>query len=360
MRRYYIDNIRWMTGLLVVIYHVIYMYNGVTKVGVIGPFSELQYQDAIQYLLYPWFMVILFIVSGMSSRYYLENHSIRQFVRDKTRKLLVPSTIGLFVFQWIQGYFNMKISAAFMTMPDTMPKIVLYLIIVLSGTGVLWYLQMLWLFSMILAVFQKNEKGKIYQLCKKVNVWWFIALVIPLWFAAQIGNTPIIAVYRFGIYGFSFLLGYFLFCQDKVVDRLCPYWQVLSVTSLILGGIYTYCYFGENFAVEPVVNAPLAILYGWITILAIFAVMKKWCDRQTSVTAWFTRKSFGLYVFHYLPLSVVAYLLDCYAKMPTSLVYLFSGIAAYAGGYLLFEIISRVPLLRWCVLGIKKEKNNVS
>ncbi len=28
MRKYYLDNIRWVTVVLVVIYHVIYMYNG--------------------------------------------------------------------------------------------------------------------------------------------------------------------------------------------------------------------------------------------------------------------------------------------------------------------------------------------
>ena len=26
MRKYYLDNIRWMTVILVVVYHVIYMY----------------------------------------------------------------------------------------------------------------------------------------------------------------------------------------------------------------------------------------------------------------------------------------------------------------------------------------------
>ena len=27
MRKHYLDNIRWMTVILVVVYHVIYMYN---------------------------------------------------------------------------------------------------------------------------------------------------------------------------------------------------------------------------------------------------------------------------------------------------------------------------------------------
>lgn len=102
-RRIYLDNIRWITVVIVVIYHIIYMFNGVQPFGVIGPFKKHQLQDAFQYVVYPWFMALLFVVSGMSARYYLEKHDTKTFVREKTRKLLVPSTIGLLVFQWILG-----------------------------------------------------------------------------------------------------------------------------------------------------------------------------------------------------------------------------------------------------------------
>ena len=75
MRKTYIDNIRWMTVVLVVIYHVLYMFNGVVTSGVIGPFTSVQYQDAVQYVVYPWFMLLLFVISGMSARFYLNRHS---------------------------------------------------------------------------------------------------------------------------------------------------------------------------------------------------------------------------------------------------------------------------------------------
>ena len=107
MRKHYIDNIRCVTVLLVVLYHVIYMFNSVITEGVVGPVSAFHGQDVIQYLLYPWFMVILFLISGMSAKYYLDTHSVKEFVRARTRKLLVPSTIGLLVTGWMQGYYNM-------------------------------------------------------------------------------------------------------------------------------------------------------------------------------------------------------------------------------------------------------------
>jgi hypothetical protein len=40
------------------------------------------------------------------------------------------------------------------------------------------------------------------------------------------------------------------------------------------------------------------------------------------------------------------------------IVYLLVTIAAFAGSYLLYEIMSRIPFLRWSVLGIKKKNKS--
>ena len=66
MRKVYLDNIRWITVVLVVIYHVIYIFNGVIQHGIIGPFSEHQLQDTYQYIVYPWFMLLLFGIRHVS------------------------------------------------------------------------------------------------------------------------------------------------------------------------------------------------------------------------------------------------------------------------------------------------------
>lgn len=86
MRKVYIDNIRWITVALVVIYHVIYMFNGVETAGVIGPFVKSQYQDVYQYMVYPWFMLLLFVVSGMCARFCLEGCSDKAFLKKRTQK----------------------------------------------------------------------------------------------------------------------------------------------------------------------------------------------------------------------------------------------------------------------------------
>lgn len=201
IRKPYLDNIRWATVVLVVIYHVIYMFNGVQPFGVIGPFRDHQIQDGFQYLVYPWFMALLFVVSGMNARYYLQNHTTKHFLKDKMRKLLVPSTIGLFIFQWILGIYNLKIGGGVET--STVPKPVLYLIAVLSGVGPLWYIQMLWIFSMLLLLVRKIEKDRVWNFCSKASIWSIVLLVIVVYGAAQVLNELIsrIPILRWCILG---------------------------------------------------------------------------------------------------------------------------------------------------------------
>lgn len=359
MRKYYLDNIRWATVLLVVFYHVLFMYNSITTDGVVGPVTQFHGQDAVQYLLYPWFMVILFIVSGMCANYYLQTHSSKEFFRARTRKLLVPSTIGLFVLGWLQGYFNMEFSGAFDTIPDAVPGIVKYLIMVVSGTGVLWTIQVMWVCSLVLLLVRKLEKGRLLTLGEKANLPELLVLGIVVWGSAQILNTPVIAVYRFGIYIFSFLLGYYVFSQEKVTDRLAAGCIPLILAAIGFGILYTYFYYGTNYAVQPAVNAPLAIAYGWLACLAILGGMKRWGNQTGAFAAFMTKKSFGLYVFHYLALSAAAHVLVVCGHMTGIFVYLISAVAAFSGGLLINEIICRIPVIRWCVLGIKKEKKNV-
>ncbi|CCZ28125.1 putative uncharacterized protein [Firmicutes bacterium CAG:194] len=178
MRKVYIDNIRWITVALVVIYHVIYMFNGVETAGVIGPFVKSQYQDVYLYMVYPWFMLLLFVVSGMCARFCLEGCSDKAFLKKRTQKLLVPSTIGLFVFQWILGYYNMMLSGVFTDTMQEIPGVIRYIIMAVSGIGPLWYLQMLWLFSVILVVIRKLEKDRLYSKCEKAPVWLLLLFTI--------------------------------------------------------------------------------------------------------------------------------------------------------------------------------------
>ena len=362
MRKYYLDNIRWATVVLVVVYHVLYMYNGEGVLGGVGKITALdvQYYDIFLYAVYPWFMLLLFLVSGICSRYFLENHSGKEFAKNRTRKLLIPSTVGLFVFQFVQGYVSMSISDAFDSMQEA-PAIIKYLIMALSGIGVLWYIQLLWIFSMGLLLIRKIEKNRLWKLGGKANILVILLLAVVVWGAAQILNTPVIVVYRFGYYGVSFLLGYFVFSHDEVIETLKKYFVLLVVLATGLGVAFCAVYFNGNYAEAPINRSVLFTGFGWFAAMAILSGAAKYADKRNAFTAWMSKNNFGLYVFHYLGISTVALLWGKTRILPATAVYVISLIAGFAVACALNAVISRIPFFRWAVLGIKKErKNNVS
>ncbi|MBP5261505.1 MAG: acyltransferase [Clostridiales bacterium] len=360
MRKHYLDNIRWMTVVAVVIYHIFYMYNGQGIPGVAGKITDLdvQYYDVIQYIIYPWIMILLFMVSGISSRLYLEKHTGKEFIRSRTTKLLVPCTVGLVAFQFIQGYVNASLSSAFSSNQGA-PLFVKVIICILSGIGVLWYIQMLWLFSQALALIHKIDKDRLWKLCGrlggKFGIVIIIALAAAVWAAGQIFNTPLIVCYRFGLYFFVFLLGYFVFSHDEVVEVLKRWFFVLAAVSAILCVVFCVVFFGYNYADNPVYKSPFFLLYGYFASLAIIGGMARFGDVSNRFTEWMSKRSYGLYIFHYLGISSVALFLARPGIVPPVAAYLLSAVAGFGGAYILKAIISRIPFWRWAVLGISKK-----
>lgn len=353
MRRHYLDNIRFITVLSVVLYHVFYVYNHCGVLGGIGPLGT-PYADILLYVLYPWFMLLLFVVSGMSARYCLEKCTVRDFIRAKTRKLLVPSTLGLFVLWWVVGYFNIRYSGGFDIMSQ-IPKPALYFICALSGIGPLWYIQLLWVFSLLTVLIRKIEQNRLYAVCKKVGVPLLVLMTAVIWGAAQILNTPVITVYRFGIYGLGYFIGYFVLSHDEVTDRLKTAWLPLSIAAVCLSVWFVIADWGKNYTDDAVLQSRLCNAYAWIAVLAILAFMKRFCDFQSKATAFFAARSWGLYLFHYLPLIACAgWLYD--KPLPPLVQYAATALCAYGGGYLLYAIVRRIPILRYVLCGIKTEK----
>ena len=372
MRRYYVDNIRWVTVVIVVIYHVLYMYNAEGILGGLGKITDLsvQYYDIFMYLVYPWFMPVLFIAAGMSSRYYLDGHSDREFVKSRTRKLLVPSTIGLIAFQFIQGYVSMSLGGAFAELTAAgVPGPVIFLIMIASGSGVLWFIHLLWIYSMLLVFFRKIEKGRLLKLGAGTPLWLILLFFIPVWGAGQLLNTPIVAVYRFGLYFAFFFLGYYVFSNDEVMDKLKSCAPALIALGVTLCVAFSVRYFviggGMNYADVPVNRGLLYAAAAYFGALAMLSGMARYWDFRNGFTAWMSRKSFGLYVFHYLGISSVALFIAKPGLLPALAVYTVSLAAGFVFGYGLYAVISRIPYYRWAVLGIseedlrKKEKKDV-
>ena len=363
MRKHWIDNLRWVTVLLVLLYHVIYFYNNKGVFGGIGGFGDgPQYQDVVMYILYPWFMPLLFLLAGISSRFALERHSGREWFKARTLKLLVPATIGLFVFHWMVGYFNTAVASR-TGMFDGVPGIAKYAIMAVSGIGPLWFIQDLWLFSLLLLVIRKlDPKNRFHEWCGKLNIFWIILMGVLFWVGEQLliqnprpeSADGLYNLYKPLFYLIPFLMGYFVFSHDDVQERVGKAWIPLLACAAVAGIVLVATTFGQDNTSPKYLGSPLNCIYGWLACLAMMGWFKARFDRTSDFAGYMTRASFGIYVVHYLVVASLGYMMKQYTQLPPVAMYLILAVAVFTLSPLIYEIIRRIPFVRWCVLGEKK------
>jgi len=372
MRKHWMDNLRWVTVLLVLFYHVFYFYNNKGVFGGIGGFGEYpeykQYQDIVMYILYPWFMPILFILAGIGSRYALQKQSAKEWFGARTRKLLVPGTIGLFVFQWMVGYFN-TVVAARQGMFDGMPMVAKYLMMAVSGIGPLWFIQVLWLLSLVLLLLRAiDRKDKFWNWCGKANLVVVILLGVLFWAGEQtLIKQPraesldgLYNLYKPLFYMVPFLMGYFVFSHDEVQEKLEKAWIPLLASAVIAGTVLVITTFGQDNTTPQYLGSPINCLYGWLMCLAMIAWFKACFNRKGAFASYMTRSSFGAYVLHYLVIAALGYMMKMYTNLAPWMMYVILTVAVMTIPFALNEIIIRIPFIRWCVLGMKKSKSTIN
>ena len=355
MRKHWLDNLRWVTVLLVLFYHVIYFYNNKGVFGGIGGFGEYpewhQYQDVVMYILYPWFMPLLFILAGISARYALEKYPAGKWFGARTRKLLVPGTIGLFVFHWMVGYFNTAVAArtgAF----EGMPGVAKYVMMAISGTGPLWFIQDLWLFSLLLLLVRRLDlRNRFHNWCGRLNIVWIILLGVFFYLSEQLiirnprPESPdgLYNLYKPLFYFVPFLMGYFVFSHESVQEKLARAWAPLLCAAVIAGSIFTITRFGQDNTSPEYLCSPLNALYGWLACLAMMGT--------GAFAGYMTKSSYGLYIVHYLVIASLGYMMKTYTQLPPFAMYAILTVAVFTLSPLLYELIRRIPVVRWCVLG---------
>ncbi|MGN0905825.1 MAG: acyltransferase family protein [Bullifex sp.] len=347
MRRHWVDNLRTSVVLLVVVYHVCYAFNGVGIPGGIPGSQNIPFLDSAAALVYPWFMVLMFMIAGMSSAYSLEKRSAGEFLKSRTDKLLVPSTIGLFVLHFWTGYVNMHAGSAPL---DGVPGPIIYLIAALSGSGPLWFAQLLWLYSVLLLLFRKTGLPDKVRRSEKKSV---LFPVILIYLSSLVLNMPVITVFRIGIYGVAFFTGYMVFSDDRMMDRVEKLLPLTFAVSLISAVLYILKFRGLNFTSDQCLHSVITNIYAYFMSLLLMGLYRKYMDRTSPVLSCLSSSSFGVYVLHYPPLITSAWLVTR-SGMNVWLCYLITLISGFAGAFLLYEVIRRIPVYRYLVLGIRK------
>lgn len=354
MRRPYIDNLRCGIILLVVLYHVFYLFNSVGVISHVG-IKGTPAADVLLYIPYPWFMAALFLLAGISAAYALDAVDTKTFLKGRVKKILVPSLAGIFLIGWVGGFVTNWYNPDMFGGNDALiPGFIKYFVYCLVGIGPLWFMHVLFLCTLVLLLLRKlDKKNRLWEIGGRWNKMWMQCLLfLAVWLSSYILNPPMIGEsYRFGFYLTFFLIGYYIFSHEEVQEETERFWWLWLAAAVILGTVFTVCFWGENYSALAVLKTPLANAYAWFGSLALIGIGRKWWNKETGFTRYMRSRSFGFYVLHYPLIVAITCVMDYWFELSFPLFYLILAALTALLLPLLYEGLSRVPVLRRFLLG---------
>lgn len=401
-RKLFLDNVRWVTVLCVLVFHVFYYYHA-DYYGTGGRFSEWQWQDVFLYLLNPWFMLLLFLVAGVSSKYALTYQKTGMFVRNRTRKLLLPCTIGLLFLQLVCCYFLERtkgdlasgahlLDCLRMRIDEPSSVVNQWLRLLCH----LWFIVDLWVFSILLMPIRKMEKdrvyawtGRMFSLSNSESALRRFALDavlvvggwLVIWVTTQFNETHthyltirhLWNTFHPVNYFAAFLMGYYVFSHDAVQERVARLRIPLLVAAVIAGAWFANKYMalaldlrlqgitnlyrkGSLFGAQKALGSVIGSAFVWLTILAMLGCFKAWANKTNRFATYMAKSSYGIYIVHYCVMAVVGFWLKTYTSLMPWAKYVILLVSVLLFSPLVYEVIKRIPFVRWCVLGMTKTK----
>ena len=369
MRKQYLDNLRLMVVLFLIPYHtfVFYIY---FDFDFYLRGAKVLSTTVLMMLYSPWAMSLLFVVSGISSYYALQKRSNAEYVKERLTKLLIPFIFGITLVMPVASYYTDRFhngysgsffqyfSRLFSNSPEITETIVEF------AVGPTWFLGVLFLISIItLPIMRKYlNSSKRLHLDKVPLIVLILLFIFPL-----VGGQVFHFVDKMPIaYLFEVLLGFFVFSDESVLEKVGKYRFLLSAISVVgLISLVVITFLGPvdpdigmNILSNPgTLNVILTIYFhfvAWISILALLGMGKNYMNISNKVTKYLSESSFTIYLFHMSWLVAIGYYVLRYiSSVPLQIISMI--VLTTIASFVSYEILKRFSVTRF-MFGIKAPK----
>ena len=348
MRKHFIDNLRWMDVFLLIPYHAAQAFNTWGELNYIC-FAPNKVISSFIVFMSPFFMPLLFMLAGMSTRYALEKRSYSQYIVERIKRLLVPFAFGVIVFCPVLAYIGDKTNFGYSGGFFAHYKVFFSKWTDLSGfdggfgVGQFWFLYFLFVISlvsvMIIALTKKVFKKS--QSDGNIPFWLIVLMVILLPFLydlLEVGGKS------FAEYLYVFLVGYYIMSSDKAIEKAEKYRYITLAVGLAacVADVYMFIWSGKDYGVTNVVAKAFA---EWFMILALIGLGKNKLDTVGKVSTYMSRRSFPYFSFHFLWIVLFQYWLAEMFAGNIFLLYFVPIVLAYVVTFICSEICLRIPAL---------------
>ena len=345
-RKHYIDNLRWLMLLVLIPYHAAQAWNTWGEPNYIF-FEGNQAISSIIVFFSPYFMPLLFVLAGISTKYALQKRTKKEYLIERVKRLFVPLLFGTIVFMPVMTYLADKFHGSYHG--GFVGHYAVFFTKLTDWTGAdggfslgqFWFLLYLLIISVvgvgIISVLKKVVPGSV----KAIPFWVVFALGLPL---PLLNGLFSVGGKSFVEYGYFFLLGYYVFADEKIVEKAeknCLLLFGIGVAATILN-VYLFLWSETELVLA---NTVAKYVSEWIMVIALMGLAKRYFDFRNKATAYMSRRSFSFYCWHFIWVVVFQYIL--YGTVGNRTVVLFVGtvILAYLVTFLWCEISVKLTLV---------------
>lgn len=307
-----------------------------------------------------WFMPLLFVLAGMSSRFALTRRTSREFAVERVRRLLVPLLFGVVVIVPPQAYFGL------LTHEGRAPAYGEFLLGYfadwsdLSGyfgsftPGHLWFIAFLFVSSLVLlpAMSAMTRRGTQVPALRNPAV----LIAAPTLLFLGLSALPELGGKNIFWYTGAVFVGFLIAGDEAVMERI-ERMRLAMLVVAIVGGF--------SFVIERSTIGwqggftPIGIAFStwhqlvcWAALLAFLGYGRRRLNRPSRVMAYLNEAAFPVYVLHQTVLVAVGFVvLQAVEPMPVQLPLILLGSVVATFG--LYEGMRRVPGIAF-LLGVKR------
>lgn len=357
MRKHYIDNLRWLILLILIPYHAAQAWNTWGEPNYIF-FEGNRAISSIIVFFSPYFMPLLFVLAGISTKFALQKRTKKEYLIERVHRLLVPLLFGTIFFMPVMTYLADSFHGSYQG--GFWAHYVVFFTKLTDWTGAdggfslgqFWFLLYLMIISMAgVCVITLLNKIPV-KLRKTIPFKMVLVFGLPLPLLSELLS---IGGKSFVEYTYLFLIGYYVFADEEVVDKAEKNSLLLLGVGLIATILNVYLFIWSD--VELVfLNLITKCVSEWIMIIAFIGLAKRNLNFEGKISNYMNKRSFLFYIYHFIWVVLFQYILYGFVGNKTIVLYTSPVLFAYLMTAICCEISIRVPVL--CFLtGIKYNAN---
>lgn len=353
MRKYYLDNLRWISILLLFPIHtaVLYFPKEMQSLN----FSSIR-ENEISMLFFtaitPTLMALLFLIAGITTEYSLRSRTYGEYITERAKKLLLPFFVGLVTIIPFM-YYNISLEAgdgngfkSFITsyFSDTFGM--------LSKNQHLWFILCLFLVSLIALIFIAPARRRNF----KISTDRFTTLGVILL------GLPFLLLGKFVGFGATVtlsgaiilvLIGYFFFSDKLIKEKLASKCWLFLGAFIILTIVNIILYINGSQTTIGLASYRGSFLYPyygmatqWLGVLTLLSLGAKYLEVNSSFTNYMSKASFAIYIFHFPSLILAAYIFAPLVNNQAIQFLVINGVG-FVFCMMTYEFIRRIPAFRF-------------